>query len=133
MAIYLFTIQQDYHHSFDCLIGVSFSNEWVTITPDGMLTIRKGYSWDGCSPKFKIFGKIIGIPDGPMQPDGYAQTAWASLCHDALCQFKHDIPITKAQSLCVFDTMLRECGWWARKIYTFAVNHFGPQKFSKDS
>ena len=132
MGIYLYTITKDYHHQFNALIGVSFENEWIRITPDGVLTIRKGYAWDGCSPKYKVLGKIIGIPDGPTMSDGYPQTAWASLCHDALCQFKHELPIHKEQSLSIFDTMLRECHWWARGIYLFAVDKFGPQKFGLD-
>lgn len=47
-------------------------------------TVKAGYAWDGCSPKFKIFGMWVGTPDF-----GYSRLA--SLIHDTGYQFL-DVP-----------------------------------------
>jgi hypothetical protein len=65
-----------------------FEREWLT--SDGCdLIVKKGYAWDGCSPKIRINGRIYGTWDGPVMagfnvPVGY----YASLYHDALYQYK---------------------------------------------
>lgn len=54
--------------------------EWMRITGD-IRTIRKGYAWDGCSPKRHLPGVgWIGTPD----PES---TRLASCVHDAGYQF----------------------------------------------
>lgn len=95
------------------------------------LFIPKGYSTDGCTPKMKIFGWIVGTPDGPTQKDGYPQTYWASLVHDALCQFQHNeaMPYTRKEIDELFFHMLKECGWkWAR-LYYWAVRIYSKITF----
>jgi hypothetical protein len=56
------------------------------------LTINKGFTHDGCSPKIKInvFGKtfIVGTWDGKRLQNGMFQTEHASRIHDCLMQFK---------------------------------------------
>ena len=44
-------------------------------------TILKNYAWDGCSPKFRAFGRWWGTPD-------YAETIAASCWHDSAGQFR---------------------------------------------
>lgn len=130
--MYLYTLSKNYKYKHKLLQGIVFKNEWLDIAPCGTLTITKGYSWDGCSPKFALLGFTIGTPDGHLRGDGYPVLAWASLVHDVLCQFKDEVPITKRISLAIFDDMLKEVNWKFRKLYVVAVNLFGPQKFKLD-
>ena len=57
---------------------------------DGTLIINKGYSWDGCSPKFSLFHKIIGVYDGK-KINGKQILYYPSLQHDITCQFKNEL------------------------------------------
>lgn len=61
-----------------------------------VITVKKNYAWDGCTPKFKMGGKIFGVWDGffnhnTKQPDTY----YASLVHDVLLQFIGEHPISR--------------------------------------
>ena len=132
LSVYLYTLRKPYSYRTTLLSGVSFQNEWLHVAPNGTITIQAGYAWNGCDPKWYIAGRTIGTPDGPIQRDGYPQTAWASLVHDALCQFKNLVPVTKAQSVAVFDELLRQAGWSLRHLYVLAVELFGPQRFAGD-
>lgn len=114
--------------------GVSYRNEWIQIK-DGWIWIRQGYAWDGCSPALRLPGGIwLGTPDGPLMPDGRPQTYYASLVHDALCQWAEAIPVRQAATVALFGDMLREAGFpgWRVTLYTAAVRRFGPQLFGGD-
>ena len=89
-------IHDCYKWTLDEDVGVEYPDEhvycdngWVSID-QGHMIIRKGYSWDGCSPKFTILGVLrIGIPDGIIDSrTGKQSCYYASLYHDALYQFK---------------------------------------------
>lgn len=55
---------------------------------DNVITIPESYSWDGCTPKRKMFGLIIGTWDGPENPEtGKQWCYYGSLVHDALYQY----------------------------------------------
>lgn len=57
------------------------------ITPDGKLIVYEGYSWDGCTPKWKVADKhVIGVWDGKITYEGKQQMYYPSLVHDILCQ-----------------------------------------------
>ena len=132
MSVYLYVLRQPFSYKSQLLSGVTFHNKWVTITPDGTITISAGYAWDGCSPKWKVGRFAVGVPDGPIQSDGYPQTAWASLVHDAVCQFKTSIQVTKRTAVRLFDELLRAAEWLFRPVYVTAVNLLGPQRFAGD-
>lgn len=68
-----------------------------------MITVRKDYAWDGCTPKFKLGGKIFGVWDGffnhrTKRPDTY----YASLVHDVLLQFLGEHPISREHADNIF-------------------------------
>jgi hypothetical protein len=64
-----------------------FENQWCKIESN-VITVKRKYSWDGCSPKRKILGMTIGTWDGPINPETGKQWCYeASLIHDVLCQF----------------------------------------------
>lgn len=121
---YKYTLSSDLYTVNERLCGVEFKNEWVEIRPTGEMIIKAGYSWDGCSPKYKIFGVIVGIPDGK-----YNECRRASCIHDIFCQFIADIPVNKETVLGIFGDMLSYSGWKWAKLYTYAVDKLGPQDF----
>lgn len=124
------------------LMTVSYAGEWLEIR-HCRLAIRKGYAWDGCSPSFRLPGGPLlpggawfGPWDGPLRPDGRPVCWRASLVHDALCQFRHEIQgLTKEPTVTLFARMLREDGApaWMSKPYPAAVNRFGPQDWLGDA
>ena len=108
MAVYKWTLEQDYrmvvpfYFEVDKTYYDENGNPWLTVTGNSCL-IHKGYSWDGCSPKFKVFGKIVGVWDGLKMfhrnvLDVDQQLKYASLVHYVFCQFADDLPddITQA-------------------------------------
>lgn len=115
------------------LRGVWFSGEWGEIE-DGLITIHAGYAWDGCSPAIKVFGVWLGVPDGPLNPDGRPQAWAASLVHDFLCQFSRKIAIEKRKTVALFESMLIAGGFsdWRASLYAKAVDLFGPQNWGCD-
>ncbi|MDC7704043.1 DUF1353 domain-containing protein [Vogesella indigofera] len=127
-----YRLTADFTHQSPLLAGISFCNEWLRIE-DGRITIRAGYAWDGCSPAVRLPGGIwLGTPDGPLGVDGRPQTFYASLVHDALCQFSRDVPLHKVQVSALFRDMLLEAGFppWRAALYHAAVLRFGPQDFA---
>lgn len=120
----------------DALAGIDYGNAWLTIY-GGWMHVRAGYAWDGCSPALRLPGTgiWIGPPDGPLLADGRPAAWRASLLHDALCQFRRDIPgLTRAAATAVFAAELAAAGapYWMRRLYPAAVRRFGPQDFLGD-
>lgn len=83
------------------------------IEENGNIRIKKGFAWDGCSPKLKIvflgFSFFIGTPDGAISREtGRPYTYYASLVHDALKQFADhdDMPFSDDQIDFIFLTIL---------------------------
>ena len=108
------------------LAGVRFYSDW-TVIEDGNMTIAAGYAWDGCSPKYQLLGLwSLGTPDGVLR-EGEPWLYEPSLVHDVLCQFREHLHISKAQSVQIFNDMMAERHWPLRRLYTWAVDNFGPQ------
>lgn len=129
MPVYRYLLEQDWSYQHDNFQGISKQHPWFTLEK-GLLTVHKNYAWDGCSPKMYIFGVCtIGTPDGAMR-FGRPWTYYASLVHDVLCQFRHDLPLTKHQVVEVFDDQLNASSFPLRHLYTWVVNHLGPQDFA---
>ena len=84
------------------------------------------YYVGGCTPIW------LGVPDGPLGFDGRPAAWRASLFHDALCQFRGEIPgLTAAAATSVFSSLLAADGapLWMQRLYPAAVLRFGPQDF----
>ena len=127
---YLYKLFHSYEYTHQALEGITFDNAWCSID-NGTIVIYEGYAWDGCSPKKDVLGLFtIGTPDGRLQ-EGKPITYYASLVHDALCQFRQDIDISKAQTVEIFRDMLNEAGFGLANIYAYAVDKRGPQNFRK--
>ncbi|MEM5528080.1 hypothetical protein WN093_04545 [Gammaproteobacteria bacterium AS21] len=128
MAVYLYTLDPPYRHVHTHFDGVEFSNQWITIS-NGRLTINSQYSWDGCTPKVQPLGLFtIGTPDGSLR-FGKPWLYYPSLVHDALCQFRDELPFTKQHVIDIFEEHLQQVEWPLCTLYVAAVKRFGPQDF----
>ena len=138
MTVWRYKLEHTEWYVSKHLEGLSFWSPWGSIK-DGTITIPRDYCWDGCSPKVKIPGGkflprgiYLGIWDGQLGTNGRPQAWRASLVHDLLCQYKHDIKgLTKEKTTGIFNDILKEDGFpdWLRWLYVKAVWCFGPQKF----
>ncbi|MCP4595774.1 hypothetical protein [Neptuniibacter sp.] len=125
---WLYQIDKDFTYRHPALEGIEYRNEWCCIE-GGALTIKRGYAHDGCSPKFDILGLVVlGVPDGRSHL-GKPITHDASLVHDVFCQFRDEIPISKANTVQIFRDMLDEPGFKLAWVYSAFVDSFGPQDF----
>ncbi len=104
----------------------------MTITKEGLITIRERYTWDGCTPKFSLLDLlVIGTPDGIISDKtGKPKAYHASMVHDALYQFLADFPpneklYTRRQADEVFLEILEDAEFAPRKLYYAAVRVFG--------
>ena len=95
------------------------------------ITIKKGYAWDGCTPKISIFDLfILGTPDGILSDKtGKPKAYYASLVHDALYQFLPEMNesqgITRRDADDFFQRILVEHEFAPNKIYWLAVRMLG--------
>lgn len=117
--IYKFTLEKDTEIMTE-LKGHNFVCEWFRLFEGGKIIIKKGYSWDGCSPKVKIFGKIIGTWDGKNN-----STYYASMLHDVLYQYKREIPFSRLEVDKQFKKDLEKINFKYTNIYYFFVRKFG--------
>jgi len=99
----------------------------LVIETTGRMTVMRGYSWNGCSPKFCLFDILIGTPDGVVHVGtGRPKAYFASLVHDALYQFLPlSAPLTRGDADRVFLRLLAESNFAPRRLYWLAVRLFG--------
>lgn len=99
----------------------------LVISSGGVLTVTRGYAWDGCTPKFYLIDLVFGIPDGVVfLSTGRPKTYYASLFHDALYQFIPDgLPMSRAQADRCFLLLMTESEFALRHVYYGAVRSFG--------
>jgi hypothetical protein len=84
---------------------------------EGILYIKKGFTWDGCTPKFRIFGIIFGVPD-------FKETYRASAVHDFLINHQSSHNISRYIIDMIFDHILKEDHFKYRWIYSGVVNSY---------
>jgi len=122
--MYKHKLKKDYQVT-TVLFGEQIETQWIIISKGGKITVKKDYSWDGCSPKIKLFGVILGTPDGKILSDEFPQTYFASLVHDALYQHKKVISITRLEADLLPLDMLNRRAFKFSKLYFLAVRIFG--------
>lgn len=94
------------------IIGVEIEDYYFKLEPSGLLTVKRGYAWDGAS--------------GPTwdTPSSMA----ASLVHDVFCQLERDCRLDYAtwheKINEFFGDMCKEAGMWAARasVWQAAVN-----------
>lgn len=84
---------------------------------DNTLTILNDYEWDGCTPKIRIFGKILGVWD-------FDETYEASLFHDFLIENFQNHNISRKQIDSLFSVILLKHKFKYERIYSLGVNLF---------
>jgi len=99
----------------------------LIVEQSGRLTVTRGYSWNGCSPKVCLFDFVVGTPDGVVHAGtGRPKAYFASLFHDAMYQFLPEgLPYTRPQADEMFLRLLRESDFAPRSIYWAAVRLLG--------
>lgn len=126
MSLYKFTLDQDYIFDLSpfTLISHNIQKPWMRIEGTKLI-IPAGYSWDGCSPKFKIGNKIFGAPDFG------EKTKYASLVHDVLYQYAGIHFINKDSSDYIFYSIMKNNNFNGAKFYYFMVKQFGDYFWDK--
>ena len=123
---YLFTLEQDFELAHPIFEGITFIAPFVMIAA-GKLIIKEGYSWDGNTPQFKVFGLVrIGTPNGRINPEtGKPKTYYASLVHDALYQYFPYHGISRKAIDDLYYEMLKQADFKGAGVYHKAVRAFG--------
>ena len=112
-AGYKYQLARDYSLKLDLRLPADIITEFILLTKDGFLTLKKGYAWDGCS--------------GPTHDD--KSNMRGGLVHDAGYQLMR-LGLLSAEYKEFFDRLLRsvclEDGMWKiRAWYYFeGVDHF---------
>lgn len=109
-----------------------FENEWLKLEKNGTVIVKgtnkKGYAWDGCSPKVKIKDVYFGTPEAVLNYDtGKSKTYFASLIHDVFYQFSKDVRsfIKRKEVDKEFYFILKKDKFGFAKVYYVAVRLMG--------
>ena len=131
MAVYVYCIKEDYPYK-SSITGRTFENEWFRLSPDGMIIVKgtnkRGYSWDGCSPKWKWKDMYFGTPEGVLnERTRQSKTYYASLVHDIFYQFSREVKhsVTRREIDREFYTILKRDGFKMALLYYYAVRLCG--------
>lgn len=105
----------------DCVIFdlINDQKEMVGFIVDGWLTILKNYEWDGCTPKFRLFKWLVGVPD-------FKGTWKPSLVYDFLIEYCMQHSICRAQIDKVFEGIMGGEGFILKPVYTTGIHLFRP-------
>ena len=131
MGVYIYCLEKDYSYR-SSIKGREFENEWFTLEKDGTVIVRgsnkKGYAWDGCSPKIKFKDICLGTPDAVLnwetkKPKSY----YASMIHDVFYQFSKDVKsfVKREEVDLLFYDILKENNFRLAKVYYRAVRLLG--------
>lgn len=136
---YKYTLEKDY--SFSAYLAPNEAKEWkafiakvgekvlgsISLTRNGELSylvikINKGYSWDGCSPNWRIGKFVFGTPDGKIDKiTGKPITYYPSLVHDFLYQFKKEHGVSRITADTLFYSQLATAGFCCPLLYYVGV------------
>ncbi len=137
---WLYKLQEDFYYQSRYKFDSDYAyldEKGVTrmeIYQDGVIRILNDYCWDGCSPKFKMLDIPFGTPDGITDPNTLRpKTYYASLVHDALCQFfLLDVGLSKREVDKVFLDLMGKSKFKPRYLYYAFVRIFGYLLLLKD-
>ena len=131
MGLYVYCIKENYPYK-SSITGRQFENEWFRLDPDGMITVKGtnglGYSWDGCSPKWKLKGMYFGTPEAVLNNETrQSRTYYASLIHDIFYQFSNEVKgiIKRREADEEFYSILKRDGFKMARSYFWCVRCFG--------
>lgn len=125
-GVWIFRLEADY--SYQTGAAAEFlESKWLRIETSGLITVKAGYAWNGCSPKFSVLDLfVLGTPDGivnvgTMRPKAY----YASLVHDALYQYFSYHSFSRKEADLIFRSILRRDRFLLGPVYYFFVRAFG--------
>lgn len=122
-----FHLDDDYTITEPSFGAYPFYSKFLIISPQGKIVVKRGYTWNGCSPKFTIFGIwLIGTFDGKLDQDiNKPKLYYATLVHDVLYHYYgyHGIPLKKIDRL--FLEMMRERHFSKAFLYYLALRLVG--------
>ncbi len=106
---YKYQIVEDYHDSVDILPNTVVDSIYITLDPNGYLTIKKGYSFDG--------------PSGPtVDTKNFMR---GSLVHDALYQLMREMKLNRKWRKQADKELYRDCRddgmSWFRANYIYLL------------
>lgn len=102
------------------------NNKLGYLTNTGLIVIKEGFSWDGCTPKWAWFDIVFGTPDGVIDKQtGKPKTYYASLMHDFLYQFAPREYVTRKYADKVMLAEMAKTGYKPRYVYYFFIRLFG--------
>jgi len=129
----VYGLEQDYQIQTG-IRGFVYAIDFVEIAEDGLLTIKQGYSWDGCTPKFAWFDMVWGTPEGIInEQTGKPKTYYASLVHDVLYQLSDFIFTPQERHITdkLFYQMLKAEKFRAARFYFYMARIFGKYYWGK--
>ncbi len=137
------------------IYGVNYNQTYLTISPTGVLHVKRNYAWNGCSPKFEVFGMVFGTPEGSLPEDHEKQsilnnlenlsykgfdwrmpkTYYASLIHDSLYQISEKCTgqMSREKVDMIFYQILRAYNFFLAPLYYQAVKYFGKYYWGGES
>lgn len=131
MSVYVYCIKEDYPYK-SSIVGREFENGWFKLEPDGMITVKgtngRGYSWDGCSPKWKWKDMYFGTPEAVLNHEiRQSRTYYASLIHDIFYQFSSEVKdlVARHEVDIEFYDILKRDGFKMARLYYWGVSAFG--------
>lgn len=112
--------------------NINYENEYMSMMPTGLLTIKAGYCSDGCSPSFRLpWGMgVIGMPNGELNVNtGQPMLAPAYNAHDVLLEYRRELGITAEQAHEAFCHVInsRSIEFAFKTFYCYMVRKFGPK------
>ena len=131
MSAYVYCIKEDYPYK-SSITERQFKNEWLQLDLDGTITVKgankRGYAWDGCSPKIKIGDIYFGTSEAVLNDDTrQSKTYYASMIHDVFYQFNKDVRsfVSRKEVDREFYNILRRDGFRFATAYYYGVRAFG--------
>lgn len=131
MPVYVYCIKEDYAYN-SSITGRQFENEWFKLSGDGVILVKgsnkRGYAWDGCSPKWKWNDMYFGTPEAVLNEETrQSKTYYASLVHDVLYQFSKEIgdTVSRGEADREFYNILKRDGFRLARLYYWFVRLAG--------
>ena len=124
--VWKFVHHEDYTYNSKILQNRFCDFNWLSISKNGDIKVKgsykKGYAWDGCTPKKNLLHITWGNFDGRLKRFGKGDykpyTYYASMIHDILYQYKRCAPITRLEADRILYIMLKDSGFmWAWAYY----------------